>query len=190
MFASLRESENSKLMANSFRMVHACICSMPLMVINMSTMINQLRVDGLEDWAIDIRELNLHMEQVHMHGLAFILSFINFTRAACLFNERETMTLLFSLVALPMTLLNALCRILLLAIVIAFVEPEWTTILLAGLILANAVLLWSCRKRTKVVKGSLVSPVTMEDLNPPPCSAPGSQQCLTSCCCGPNAIQS
>ena len=89
-------------------------------------------VDGLEDWAIDIRELQSHTAEVNMHGLAFILSFINFVRAASLFNERETMTLLFGIVALPMTIITSLCRILLLAIVIAFVEPEWTTILLIG----------------------------------------------------------
>jgi hypothetical protein len=105
---------------------------MPLMIINVSTLINQLRVDGLEDWAIDIRELQSHTAEVNMHGLAFILSFINFVRAASLFNERETMTLLFGIVALPMTIITSLCRILLLAIVIAFVEPEWTTILLIG----------------------------------------------------------
>ena len=67
-----------------------------------------------------------------MHGLAFLLSLINFIRGACLYNERETMTLLFGMIALPMTLLTSLCRIILLAIVISFVEPEWTTILLAG----------------------------------------------------------
>ena len=89
-------------------------------------------VDGLEDWAIDIRELQSHTAEVNMHGLAFILSFINFVRAASLFNERETMTLLFGIVALPMTIITSLCRILILAIVIAFVEPEWTTILLIG----------------------------------------------------------
>ena len=89
-------------------------------------------VDGLEDWAIDIRELQSHTAEVNMHGVAFILSFINFVRAASLFNERETMTLLFGIVALPMTIITSLCRILLLAIVIAFVEPEWTTILLIG----------------------------------------------------------
>ena len=132
MFSSLRESETSKLLSNTFRMVHACICSMPLMIINLSTLINQLRVDGLENWAIDIRELQTHMTEVNMHGLAFILSFINFVRGACLFNERETMTLLFGIVALPMTVVTALCRIMLLAVVIAFVEPEWTTILLIG----------------------------------------------------------
>ena len=105
---------------------------MPLMIINLSTLVNQLRVDGLEDYAIDLRELKYHTQEVHMHGLAFLLSLINFVRGACLFNERETMTLLFGLVALPMTVLTTICRIMLLAIVVAFVEPEWTTILFGG----------------------------------------------------------
>jgi hypothetical protein len=105
---------------------------MPLMIINLATLINQLRVDGLEDYAIDIKELSEHMTEVNMHGLAFVLSMINFVRGACLYNERQTMTLLFSVVALPFTVLTSLTRIILLAIVIAFVEPEWTTILLVG----------------------------------------------------------
>lgn len=193
MFSSLRESETSKLLSNSFRMVHACICSMPLMIINVSTLINQLRVDGLEDWAIDIRELQSHTAEVNMHGLAFILSFINFVRAASLFNERETMTLLFGIVALPMTIITSLCRILLLAIVIAFVEPEWTTILLIGLVISNVLLIWATRKRTKLIQGYVVqsSSINADDLNnqAQTCSNPGSQSCLTSFCCPSNAMQ-
>ncbi len=184
------------MMANSFRTIHACICSMPLMIINLSTLINQMRVDGLEDYVIDLKELRAHVGEVEMHGVAFLLSFINVARGLCLFNERETMTMLFSVIALPMTMITALCRILLLSIVIAFIEPEWTIILLLGLIFANNVLLWACRKRTKVVKGYIVEPTTSAslnaDLNSPPhtCSEPGSQQCLTTCCCNTNAIQS
>lgn len=196
LFASLREAETSKLLSNSFRMVHACICSMPLMIINLSTLINQLRVDGLEDYAFDIQELKTHMAEVTMHAPAFILSFISFVRAACLFNERETMTMLFGIVALPMTMLTTLCRVLILAIVIAFIEPEWTTILFIGLVIANVVLLWSCRKRTKLIQGYVVQPTTSASLNaddlnqsPSMCSAPGSQQCLSSGCCNTNAIQ-
>lgn len=132
MFASLRDSESSKQLANTFRMVHAVVASMPLMLINLATMIDQLKVDGLEEYAIDIRELKSHMGEVHMHGLAFVLSFVNFVRGACLFNERQTLTLLFGVVALPFTLLTSLFRVLLLAIIIAFVEPEWTTILFSG----------------------------------------------------------
>ena len=59
---------------------------------------------------LKFRELQSHMGEVNMHGLAFILSFINFVRGTCLFNERETQTLLFGIVALPMTIVTALCR--------------------------------------------------------------------------------
>merc|ERR1712223_943803 len=195
MFASLRESETSKMISNSFRMVHACICSMPLLIINLATTIDALRLDGREDYVIDIKSLHEHQSQVHMHGLAFALSFISFVRGACLFNERETMTLLFGLIALPMTVLTSLSRIFLLAIVITFVAPEWTAILLAGLVIANVILLWACRKGTKVIKGDLAqakgSTLHTDDLNPPSmtCSNPGSHGCLSSCCCNPDAIQ-
>ena len=67
-----------------------------------------------------------------MHGLAFFFSFFNFARAASLFNERLTYTMLFTTVALPFTILTSLSRVILVAIVIAFIEPEWTAILLAG----------------------------------------------------------
>ena len=67
-----------------------------------------------------------------MHGLAFFFSFFNFARAACLFNERLTNTMLFATVALPFTVLTSLSRVILVVIVIAFIEPEWTAILLAG----------------------------------------------------------
>lgn len=162
MFSSLRESETSKMLSNTFRMVHSCVSSMPLMVINVATLINQLRVDGLEDYVIDLTSIYDHAEKVdlHAHSIAFLLSFINFIRGACLYNERQTLTLLFGVVALPMTLVTSLFRIILLAIVTAFVEPEWSAVLLAGLVMANVVLLWACRKGTKLIKGDVSQAVT------------------------------
>ena len=134
LFSSLREAETAKLLANSFRMVHAIFCSMPLMIINMATLYHRLLADGFEQYAMDLEELEKHFENVPMqlHAWAFILSFLNFVRGACLYNERQTMTLMFGLVALPFTLLTTMCRVHILALNIAFLEPEWTTILLAG----------------------------------------------------------
>ena len=134
MFSSLREAETAKTLANSFRMVHAIFCSMPLMIINLATLYHQLLADGFEQYAMDIKELGKHFENVPMqlHAWAFILSVLNFVRGACLYNERQTMTLMFGLVALPFTLLTTMCRVHILALNIAFLEPEWTTILLAG----------------------------------------------------------
>lgn len=134
MFSSLREAETAKTLANSFRMVHAIFCSMPLMIINLATLYHQLLADGFEQYAMDIKELGKHFENVPMqlHAWAFILSVLNFVRGACLYNERQTMTMMFGLVALPFTLLTTMCRVHILALNIAFLEPEWTTILLAG----------------------------------------------------------
>ena len=150
MFGSVRQSVTSKVLSNTFRMTHAVVASLPLMIINIVSLINVLRVDGLEDYAIDFTLLHDHMSDgkydftdflfdikiilfsVHMHGLAFFFSFFNFARAASLFNERLTYTMLFTTVALPFTILTSLSRVILVAIVVAFIEPEWTAILLAG----------------------------------------------------------
>lgn len=182
MFSSLRDAETSKMLSNTFRMVHSCITSMPLLVINIATLINQLRVDGLEDYVIDLQSIYTHAEKVdlHAHSIAFILSFVNFVRGACLFNERQTLTLLFGVVALPMTMITSLFRIILLAIVVAFVEPELTAILLIGLVSANAVLLFACRKGTKLIKGEVKTDLKGDGKHNP---QPGSQQSLTSNCC-------
>jgi len=102
--------------------------------------------------------------------------------------------MMFGLVALPFTLLTTMCRVHILALNIAFLEPEWTTILLAGLILANVVMIWACRKSKKYINGQvmglrneepIIQPVRTagaDDLNLT-CSEPGSQNCLNSCCC-------
>ena len=67
-----------------------------------------------------------------MHGWAFSFSFINFVRGACLYNERETMPMMFGLVALPFIMLTTLCRVHILSLIISFVELKWTILLLAG----------------------------------------------------------
>ena len=121
-------SKGKKYISNCFRMVHACICSMPLMIINLSTLMKYGH--GFNVDTIDIKEIQSQMAKVDLHGLAFLLSLINFVRAACLFNERKTMTVLFSIVALPMTVVTTICRIFILAVVFTFVEPAYSMILL------------------------------------------------------------
>lgn len=211
MFTNTKEAERSKLLSNTFRVVHAVCASLPLMLINLITLINELRVDGMEDYAIDIELLKKHMGSVEMHGLAFFFSFMNFVRAASLFNERKTYTLLFGTIALPFTILTSLSRVLILAIVIAFIDPEFTALLFIGLTGANVALFWSCRKNTKLIKGKVIgltseqqrrqtfqpitqatsgdtnSTTTDEDLinqgGVACCSLQnGSEPCLSSCC--------
>ena len=116
------------MISNCFRMVHACVCSMPLMILNLSTLMKY--GEGFDVDTIDIKEIQNQMAKVDLHGLAFLLSLINFVRAACLFNERKTMTVLFSIVALPMTVVTTICRIFILAVVFTFVEPAYSMILL------------------------------------------------------------
>ena len=69
---------------------------------------------------------------VQMHGLAFMISFINLLRASSLYNERETFTLLFVLVGCPFLLLTAISRILSLGIIVAFLDVTWVAILGLG----------------------------------------------------------
>ena len=67
-----------------------------------------------------------------MHGLAFFISLLNLIRASCLFNERQSFTLLFVLVGFPFILLTVTTRVMALGIIVAFMRPEWTSILLLG----------------------------------------------------------
>ena len=69
---------------------------------------------------------------VQMHGLAFMISFINLLRASSLYNERETFTLLFVLVGCPFLLLTAISRIISLGIIVAFLDVTWVAILGLG----------------------------------------------------------
>ena len=63
MFGTVRQSVTSKVLSNTFRMTHAVVASLPLMIINLVTLINILRVDGLEDYALDIHLLQEHMSE-------------------------------------------------------------------------------------------------------------------------------
>ena len=54
LFSSLREAETAKLLSNTFRMVHAMVGSLPLMIINLSTLYHTLLADGFEEYAMDL----------------------------------------------------------------------------------------------------------------------------------------
>ncbi len=109
-----------------------------------------------------IKKLFFHLSQipfeylvpVSLHGLAALLSFSNVLRAASLFNERRTFTLLFVLVSttvshvkfesihlfyllyyqvgFPFLLFTVLARIVALAVVVCFMDPWWTVVLILG----------------------------------------------------------
>ena len=127
----VKESDQSfRMLCSCFRMVHAYICSLPLMLINLYTLINESRGKNEENSKFFFEKLQTHQAVVDIHGIAFILSFISFLRAVCLFNERRTKTILFTTISLPMTAVTTFCRIIMLVIIIAFAEPSWSTILL------------------------------------------------------------
>ena len=100
------------------------------MLINLYTLINESRGKNEEESKFFFEKLQSHRAVVDIHGIAFILSFISFLRAECLFNERETKTILFTTIALPMTTVTIFCRIIMLVVIIAFAEPSWSAILL------------------------------------------------------------
>ncbi len=66
---------------------------------------------------------------VTVHGLAASISLLNVLRASSLFNERKTLTLLFVLVGFPFILFSVLARITALGVIVAFMDPWWTVIL-------------------------------------------------------------
>ncbi len=69
---------------------------------------------------------------VRIHGLAAVISFVNIMRAASLYNERTTYTLLFVMVCYPFLLFTILSRIIALGIVACFLEFQWTILLFLG----------------------------------------------------------
>ena len=69
---------------------------------------------------------------VELHGLAFLVCLVNVLRAASLFNERKTFTLLFVMVGYPFILFSVLSRVLAVGVVVSFLDPWWTVVLLLG----------------------------------------------------------
>ena len=162
MFLKKSDADKAKSLSDKFRIIQAFLTSVPLMLLNVITLINALKVEGHE--VLDISYLSQHLSEgknytitqfdkskisskhfpyiennnqifnfsVRMHGFAFIVSFINLLRASSLYNERESFTLLFVLVGCPFLLLTALSRILSLGIIIAFLDVTWITILILG----------------------------------------------------------
>ena len=111
-------------------MVHASISSAPLMLINLSILINETKGIHNEEPAIDLRKLPSKMKDLNFYGSAIFLPLFSFLRGVSIFNERETKIILFAYIALPMTVMILLCRITILAIIVTFAELIWSTILI------------------------------------------------------------
>ena len=69
---------------------------------------------------------------VQVHGIAALLSFINILRAASMYNERKTFTLLFVMVGYPFLLFTVLSRILAAAVIVTFLDAVWIIVLILG----------------------------------------------------------
>ena len=69
---------------------------------------------------------------VRIHGVAAMISFINILRAATLYNERTTYSLLFVMVSFPFLLFTILSRIIALSVISCFLEYQWTLLLFLG----------------------------------------------------------
>lgn len=63
MFSSRKDSMQSKQLANTFRIVQAFVCSVPLLLINFVTLVNALKVDTPEsgESQADLHKLANHM---------------------------------------------------------------------------------------------------------------------------------
>ena len=125
-----KSDQNFRVVSNCFRMVHAYVSSAPLMLINLSILINETKGIHNEEPAIDLRRLPSKMKDLKIYGSAIFLSLLSFLRGVSIFNERETKIILFAYIALPMSVMILLCRITILAIIVTFAELIWSTILI------------------------------------------------------------
>lgn len=75
---------------------------------------------------------NLIVFAVKIHGVAALLSFFNIIRAASVYNERKTYTLLFVMVGYPCIHFTILCRTLALSVIVSFLNVGWTIVLFIG----------------------------------------------------------
>jgi len=140
-------SHRSRVLANTFRVVQAFSMSLPLILLNIYTLLSVLHKD---DENLDLSRLIDHLAEginVRIHGLAAMISFINILRAATLYNERTTFSLLFVMVSFPFLLFTILSRIIALSVISCFLEYQWTILLFLGLVLTNLALYYACRKR-------------------------------------------
>jgi len=140
-------SHRSRVLANTFRVVQAFSMSLPLILLNVYTLLSVLHKD---DENLDLSRLISHLAEginVRIHGVAAMISFINILRAATLYNERTTYSLLFVMVSFPFLLFTILSRIIALSVISCFLEYQWTLLLFLGLVLTNLALYYVCRKR-------------------------------------------
>ena len=60
-FFTQAESQRSKILANTFRIVQAFTCSLPLIILNFYTLLEILQVEGRESEALNIKQLTEHL---------------------------------------------------------------------------------------------------------------------------------
>eukprot|EP00095_Tigriopus_kingsejongensis_P005092 maker-scaffold159_size295958-snap-gene-1.38 protein:Tk05092 transcript:maker-scaffold159_size295958-snap-gene-1.38-mRNA-1 annotation:"conserved hypothetical protein" len=148
-FCSQPESQRSKILANVFRLVQALSCSIPLLLLNLYTLISILHAE--ESQSLNLTTLGDHLSldiNLKIHSLAAIVSFMNIMRAGSVFNERKTYTILFVMAGYPFLLFTIVSRILSMAVIISFMTMQWILCLFFGLFLTNLLLYRLCRKPT------------------------------------------
>ena len=91
-----KSDQNFRVVSNCFRMVHAYISSAPLMLINLSILMNETKGIHNQEPAIDLRKLPSKMKDLNIYGSAIFLSLLSFLRGVSIFNERETKIMLFA----------------------------------------------------------------------------------------------
>ena len=141
----LTHSTQAKVLANTFRVVQALTSSVPLLIVNLYTLFDIMSVNN----GLDISLLTNHLAEVNIHGLAALMSLFNVLRAASVFNERRTFTLLFVMIGYPYLLFTVLSRLLSLGIIVSFLDIWWTITLFIGLFLTNLSLYYVTRKEQR-----------------------------------------
>ena len=62
-FSDQAFSQHLRILANTFRMVQAVSCSIPLILLNVHTLLNVLAVEEEDKECLDIQVLDMHLDK-------------------------------------------------------------------------------------------------------------------------------
>eukprot|EP00096_Caligus_rogercresseyi_P011208 TRINITY_DN4342_c0_g1_i1.p1 TRINITY_DN4342_c0_g1~~TRINITY_DN4342_c0_g1_i1.p1 ORF type:complete len:520 (-),score=63.06 TRINITY_DN4342_c0_g1_i1:739-2298(-) len=144
-----KRRKDARITANIFRIVQALSYSVPVLIINIMTLLGSLKSESAAgNITLNLNSLSSHIDEVKLHGLAFLMGFLNVLRASSLFNERKTFTLLFVTIGFPFLLFTILTRILISGFIVTFLRLEWIALSGVSLILFNLVLYIGTQKQS------------------------------------------
>ncbi|XP_040570448.1 uncharacterized protein [Lepeophtheirus salmonis] len=144
-----KRRKDARITANIFRIIQTLSFSIPVLIINIMTLIGSLKSENAHgNITLNLNSLSAHIYEVKIHGLAFLIGFLNVLRSASLFNERKTFPLLFVTAGFPFILFTTLTRILIAGLIVTFLRIEWICLTAISLLFFNLILYIGTQKRT------------------------------------------